>query len=324
MNHEGRKEQILGVGLAVVLGGTAILIKHFTKNTLFDPLFVALVLGIILRSAVRFKEKTKKGLNSVAMLFIPVGAVFYGAVNLNFERISQVEIEYVFPIVVSFLVYIVSILLLSSWMKLKEKVTYLITAGSAICGASAIAITAGTIDAKPNEISKSLIAVFGAALVGFFLILPLTSKILQLTIIEKGVLSGAILQFTGFVKAAGAGLPERIQNIALSVKAARYLGLVFLMPLFSSFVRKKFHIPWFIIAFLLAGAAFSYMPAVAEVVRPTFKTILTILWSSAMGAIGLNAEIKDLFTKEGAKIFLVCLISFVLAMGIFILNIRMF
>ena len=114
---------------------------------------------------------------------------------------------------------------------------------------------------------------------------------------------------------------EEVKSAAMSVKAVRYVGLLFLIPFFASIVKGKFYIPWFLYAFLGAGLIFTALPGLAEVLGPVFKVILTVLWSIAMGAIGLNANMRGLFSKDGLRAFAVAFISFMLAIGVFLVGI---
>ena len=306
-----------GIFLAMVVGSVAVLINEFFDSPILDPLLVALVIGIVLRTFIKFNNKFIPGFVLTPMLFIPVGVIFYGAVNLDFVKFASVNPMFYFMVAVVFIVYITSVFLLGTLFDIKEKVTYLITTGSAICGASAIAITSDAIDAEPDDVSNSLIPVFASALLGLFVIFPFVSNLFNMSAMDYGIMSGALLQFTGFVKAAASGSGDLVE-LALSVKAVRYLGLLILIPLFSSFAKGRVHVPWYLWAFLGAGILFSFMPDIAKELKPIFKPTLNLLWAIAMAAIGLNASIKSLFSKKGLQAFAVSFISFLIATGIFL------
>lgn len=308
--------------IAVVIGIIAVLIRQFIKWPILDPLLVALVIGIVIRYFVKVDDRFLPGFILAPSLFIPIGVIFYGAVNLNFVKFAAVDTNFIFMLFMVFIVYVVSTILLSSVFGLSEKVSYLIASGSAICGASAITITSKAIDAEPDEISISLISVYISALVGLFIILPFFAIHFKMSDVNYGVFAGTVLQFTGFVKAAVVNFPNKVRTIALSVKAVRYIALLFLIPLFASFVKGRFFIPWYLWAFLVTGLAFSFIPGLAEILGPTCKSILTFLWSIAMAAIGLNANLKALFTKEGLKALGVSFISFMIAIAVFLIGIK--
>ena len=308
---------LLTLGVSIVV----ILIQKLIKSPLLDPLLLALTLGIILRLLIKFNQKSLAELRMAPALLIPPGVILYGAVNLNFSKLTPLDPNYIFLIFIVFLVYTVSCLILSRLLKLPERVGYLITTGSTICGASAITITSRSIEAEPDDISLSLIPIFIVALIGLFFIIPNVKIMFGLDAMEYGVFSATTLQFTGFVKAAVAKLPADIQNIAMSIKAVRYLGLLFLIPLFASLIRGKLYIPMVLWFFICAGIIFSFFPAITVRFQPFFKIALNVLWSMAMAAIGLNADVKKIFSREGLKAFIVSLLAFFIAVGVFLAGI---
>ncbi len=318
------KQNWKGILVAAVVGSTAVLIKEFFGSPILDPLLVALVIGIVLRSFVKFDDKFISGFRLTPLLFIPIGVILYGAVNLNFIKFASVNPTFIFIVLIVFIAYLTSVFLLSTLLNINEKTMYLIAAGSSICGASAIAITSDAIDAEPDDVSNSLIPIFISALIGLFVLLPFLAAILKMTGLDYSIMAGALLQFTGFVKAAVANIPVNGANVdvlmplALSVNAVRYIGLLLLIPMFASFARKRFYIPWYLWVFLGAGVAFSFLPELAKILNPIFKPALTYLWSIAMAAIGLNANLKSLFSKDGLKAFIVSFFSFIIAISIFL------
>lgn len=315
---EGLKKGWKGMFIAIAVGAAAVAIRHYTKQPVLDPLFVALAIGIIIRFFVKFEGKSASGLTLVPLLFIPIGAIFYGAVNLDIKTYASVDTNFMIMTLIVLIVYLVSILVLARLLGLKRKIGYLIAAGSSICGASAIAISSDAVDADPDEVSNSLISVFVSALIGLFLILPFLRSYFGMTGVDFGVFSGTLLQFTGFVKVSVANASADVQGIALSVKALRYVGLLYLIPFFASMVKGELYIPWYLWAFLGAGLAFTFVPGLAQTLGPSCKWILVVLWSSAMAAIGLNANLRSLFTRNGLKAFGVSFISFLLAIGVFL------
>ncbi|MDP8213442.1 MAG: putative sulfate exporter family transporter [Candidatus Zapsychrus exili] len=319
LNIRGQQKN-KGILLAIFIGFIALIIKRSVNSAVFDPLVVAMILGILIRSFFKFSKEMVAGLAKVPETFIPLGVILYGAVNLNFTKIFTVDTSHIFLLFIVFIVYIVSAVVLSSLFGLNEKTGYLIATGSAICGASAITIASKAIDAEPDDVSISLLPVFLSALIGLFIVLPFIRFVFSFEDMGYGVLAGTVLQFTGFVKASVAGLPAEVKTIALSIKAIRYVGLLLVIPLFASFVKGKMYFPWYLWCFLGAGVLCSFAPDTAAVLRPTFKLILNILWSIAMAAIGLNANLKDLFTKRGLRAFFASFISFMLAVSVFIIG----
>lgn len=309
----------LGFLITVGIGALGLMISNMSNQPILDPLVMAMGSGIVLRAFCRFPENILNGFKITPLICLPPGIAIYGAVNLNFQIASFIkEVDFIVLLLVVCLVYILAALLLANLFNLKEKVGYLIASGSAICGASAIAITSRAIDAEPDDVSVSLTAVFLSALIGLFIILPLTAAYFKISGIDYGVFSGAVLQFTGFVKSAVIGLPLEVQNMAFSIKALRYIGLLFIIPLFSSLIKGKLYTPWYLWVFLLSGILFSVIPDLAVAANPILKPTLNILWSIAMAGIGLNADIRKLGTLNGIKALSVSFLAFLIAVFTFI------
>lgn len=314
-----------GILVAVSVGVAAMFIKKYSGSQIIDPLFVALIIGIVLRFFVKFNENFLKGFRFASMLLIPIGVIIYGAINLNFNTFKTIDPMIIFLILFAFLANSTVILFLSIFFSISPKTTYLITVGSAICGASAITITSGAIDAEPDEVSNSLISVFITALFALFFFIPFLTKILGLDGTDYAIISGALLSFTGFVKEAVNNMPDHLKNssenlmgLATTIKAFRYMGLLILIPLFASFIKGKFFIPWYLWAFLAAGVIFNYMPGLLLKWKPILEPTLNYLWSIAMGAIGLSASLRTFFSKTGAKSLAISFITFILVTLIFV------
>ncbi len=308
------KESWLGLLLPVLIGLGAYTLKITTKSSLVDPLLFAMIIGIIIRTGMKERSKLKIGILLAPRIFIPIGVVFYGAENLNFVKYSHLNPSILLLLVFVMLVYFSVISFLGKKLGQKKEITYLTATGSAICGASAIAIVSPVVEADPDDTSISLLSVALAATVGLFIFLPFLATLFNITNRAYGLLSGSVLQFTGFVKAAAQSVPYLSQQIpakdtvalALSIKAGRYLGLLIAMPLFASLVKKKFYIPWFLWSFLAAGILGSWLYAAHEglylksllpVITPTYN----ISWAIAMAAVGLNADVKQLLSNNGTK-----------------------
>jgi uncharacterized integral membrane protein (TIGR00698 family) len=328
------KEGWLGLLLAIVIGLVAYFIKTYTKSNLADPLLVAMIIGILLNSVLKGSKKWSSGFVLAPLIFIPIGIIFYAAKNLNFVKFSRVNLSMIILLLFVILTYIGVILFLGEVLKQKKKITYLTATGSAICGASAIAITSPVVNADPDDVSISLLSVFVAATFGLFMLLPFLSILFGLDNQIYALLSGSVSQFTGFVKASVGTMPplpmtipsENVLSLALSVKAVRYLGLLIVIPLFASLVKKKLFLPWYLWAFLGAGIGGSLVYAnnttfYKEVLIPTIKPIYNILWAIAMAAIGLNMDVKQLLSNNGIKALIMAFVGFIAAVGVFLLGV---
>ncbi|WP_457570662.1 YeiH family protein [Desulfovulcanus sp.] len=327
------KESWLGVFVAILIGVLGYGIRVITRFSLADPLLVAMIIGIIFRTAMKEKTKLKSGFTFAPRIFIPMGVVFYAAKNLNFVKFARIETSMIVLLVIVMFVYFAVILTLGTLLRQKKQITYLTATGSAICGASAIAMVSSSIEAEPDDTSISLLSVALTATVGLFIFLPFLATLFGMTNKIYGLLSGSVLQFTGFVKVAAENVPyltmempgKEVISLALSIKAVRYLGLLIAIPLFASLAKRKFYTPWFLWVFLGAGVLGSWICAVNEIfytesLMPVITPIYNISWSIVMAAVGLNADIKQLLSNNGTKALIMAFAGFVAAVTTFLVG----
>jgi uncharacterized integral membrane protein (TIGR00698 family) len=327
-----------GLILALLIGLSGYGIRELTKSPAADPLLLALIIGIITRSIMGEHIKFKSGFSLAPAIFIPAGIAFYAMHNLNFAKLAEVEKGYI-PIMIAVMIaYFAVILFLGNLLGQRKQITYLTATGSAICGASAIAVTSPAVEAEPEDISISLLSVAIAAFAGFSIIIPFFSSLFNLSCNAHCVLSGSILQFTGLVKISDYLTPylqkdihhANTISIALSIKAVRYIGLLITIPLFASLIKKKLYIPWFLWIFLLSGLIGTWIYVEKNTfyhssLIPYIKPIHNISWAIAMAAIGLNADVKVLLSNNGTKAVLTAFAGFFAAIltffsGLFVLG----
>lgn len=328
--NEGRSGLLLAIFIGMAGYGTRVV----TNAPIANPLLIALIMGIIVRTAMGDIKKFKYGFTLAPKMFIPVGIVFYAANNLNFIKLAKVEVSMIAVLIVEILVYFLVVLVLGKVLGQRKQITYLTATGSAICGASAIAITSPAVEAEPDDISISLLSVALAAFVGLFIVFPFLAILFDVTNRTYSLLSGSVLQFTGFVRVAVGSMPpltvampeKELMSFALSVKATRYLVLLIAIPLFASLVKNKIYIPWFLWAFLGAGLLGSWIYSTNEffythILIPYIRPIYDISWSIAMAAIGLNADGKQLLSNHGAKALIMAFAGFFAATATFFIGV---
>ncbi|MBI5057339.1 MAG: putative sulfate exporter family transporter [Nitrospirae bacterium] len=336
--HKQLKDIRPGLLLAVLIGLAGYGLTSIIKSSLLDPLIIALILGIAVKSSLRESKKFESGVVLASSIFLPAGIIFYGLQNLNFAKLTEVDPTILLLMLVVMSVYFAVILLMGKLLGQKKQITYLTASGSAICGASAIAVTSPAVDAEPDDVSISLLSVTIAAFVGFALFLPFLASLFNLTSRNYCFLTGTTLQFTGLVAVAAQYTPflkndmpvTEMLSLALSVKAVRYLALLVAVPLFSSLIKKKLSVPWFLWAFIAAGLLGTWIysahgSASHSVLARYIKPVHTISWSIAMSAIGLNAEVKELLSNNGSKSLIMAFGGFIAATitffaGLYIIN----
>ena len=155
-------------------------------------------------------------------------------------------------------------LLLGRIFKVRPKAAFLISAGTAICGGSAIAALAPVTNPNDEELAMSMGTVFTLNSVALFLF-PLIGLAMRLTPQQFGLWSALAIHDTSSVIGAAARFGPAALAIATVVKLTRALWIVPL-ALATAVARKskaRIRFPWFILFFCLAALANSYLPAFA-------------------------------------------------------------
>ncbi|NML20821.1 putative sulfate exporter family transporter [Pseudoflavitalea sp. G-6-1-2] len=168
--------------------------------------------------------------------------------------------------VVSILATLIIGVLLGKWLKIENKTAYLIAAGTAICGGSAIAAVAPAIKAKENQMTVALGTVFIFNAVAL-LIFPVIGHALAMTQEQFGLWSAIAIHDTSSVVGAGSKYGAEALEVATTVKLARALWIIPVSILSSFFFKQKgqkVKIPWFIGLFILAMLANTFVPAVQQ------------------------------------------------------------
>ncbi|HUX43991.1 MAG TPA: putative sulfate exporter family transporter [Terracidiphilus sp.] len=152
--------------------------------------------------------------------------------------------------------------LLGRVLNVKHRISFLISAGTAICGGSAIAAVAPITDASEEEIAVSLGTVFvlnSVALLAF----PFIGTVLHLTQTQFGLWAALAIHDTSSVVGAAAKYGAIALAVGTTVKLARALWIVPMSVGTSAFRKSKARIqlPWFILFFCLAAVANSFLPA---------------------------------------------------------------
>jgi uncharacterized integral membrane protein (TIGR00698 family) len=153
---------------------------------------------------------------------------------------------------------------IGKYLKIEKKTSYLISAGTAICGGSAIAAIAPVIKAEEKQISVALGTIFilnSIALVLF----PIIGHQLGLSQNQFGLWCAIAIHDTSSVVGAASKYGTEALEIATTVKLARALWIIpiaFLSTLLFKNKNTNPKIPYFIGLFVLAMTANTYFSLV--------------------------------------------------------------
>ena len=218
----------------------------------------------------KFSKKTSKYLLQFSVVGLGFGMNLYASLQSGKEGM-------LFTIVSVF-----AVLALGMWLGkrllIDRKTSYLIAAGTAICGGSAIAAVGPVVKADDNQMSMSLGTIFILNAIALFIFPPI-GHLLGLTQEQFGLWAAIAIHDTSSVVGAGAAYGETALEIATMVKLTRALWIIPLtiLPMFL-FKQKgaKITIPWFILFFILAMVANTFLSLPEALTR-------SVVWAAKQG-----------------------------------------
>ena len=249
----------------------------------FSPLIsppIALLFGILFVNIFGKVLETDSFVKKLLQYSI-VGLGFGINLNTAIEAGSQ---GFLFTVSTIALVMIFG-LFLAKILKIDKTIAQLISAGTAICGGSAIAAVAPILKANSKQTSVALGIVFVLNAVALF-IFPEIGHFFNLSQNQFGIWSAIAIHDTSSVVGAASKYGNEALQIATTVKLARALWIIPLAFLISVFTKSegKIKIPYFIGFFILAILAGTYLPflqnfnsIISEISRDTLKVALFLI-----------------------------------------------
>jgi uncharacterized integral membrane protein (TIGR00698 family) len=194
------------------------------------------------------------------------------------------------------------------WMKIPQRQSFLISAGTAICGGSAIAALGPVMSASEEEMAVSLGTVFvlnSLALLAF----PLIGNLLHLTQTQFGLWAALAIHDTSSVVGASAKYGSLALAVGTTVKLARALWIV-PVSLATAAVNRRgngstsrsqapIQWPWFILFFSVAALFNTYVPAFSGL-YPAFNRLGKVGLIATLFLIGSGIN-RQTLRRVGAR-----------------------
>ncbi len=308
-----------GIALSVGIAAIACFLEGLLPIHLIGAAVIAMFIGMILNY---FLAKTKifaSGLKFTSKKILKLAIVLLG-LSLNITTILNVGKMSLLVMVFTLLTCFGGGYFIGKALGLNWKLSNLISAGTGICGGSAIAAIAPTIDAEDNDVAYAMSATFLFDM-AMILLFPIMGKAIGMTDQAFGIWAGTAVNDTSSVVATGYAFSEEAGDFATMVKLTRTLAIiptVITFSLISLRLRKKealanssngsrlkasFKItkifPWFILGFLAMSVITSVLSIPTAIVSGT-KSVSKFLMVSALAAIGLNTSFAKL-KKAGIR-----------------------
>lgn len=219
-----------GLFLTTVIAGLAVYLHQlpFPPFTVgdrhpVDALLVAIILGVAVRNLVPLDARLGAGIKYSVKRVLPFAIVLMGA-KLDFFDVVRVSAQALLISVICVAVALWLTLWLCKVTGVGQKLGILIGIGTAICGGTAIAVTAPTIEAdeKDTAFAITTITLFGVVAIFVF---PVLGHLLEMSQTEFGIWAGVAIQATPQVMAAGFAYGTEAGEVAVIVKLVRVLLL---------------------------------------------------------------------------------------------------
>lgn len=309
------KDYLAGIILTILLALTAKALSTYIPMHLISGSVLSLMLGMLLNPIIKEIYIFKSGINFVSKKILKTGIVLMG-LTLSFSQVLSVGGYSL--IVMSFTLmtafgggYLVGRLFNMNW-----KLSSLISAGTGVCGGSAIAAVAPTIEADNSHIAYAISATFIFDIL-MVILFPIAGRYFGMSDLGFGLWAGTAVNDTSSVVAAGYAFSDAAGAFAVIVKLTRTLSIVPIVMIFSIInarenkklginqkeeeekVEIKNIFPYFILLFLLMVAVKSTGIISAEL-SGNIASISKFMMIMALGAIGLTTNFNEV-SDSGIK-----------------------
>lgn len=304
---------IIGITICFGVAGLSVLVESLIPGELLGASIIALFMGTIINT---FFHPTwiKPALKFASKRILKIAIILLGA-SLSVNTIMSVGKKTFFVMIFTFAMCFGGGYFIRKLFGLNWKLSNLISAGTGICGGSAVAAIAPVIDADDKDVAFAMSSTFLFDMV-MIALYPLMGKALGMSDIAYGIWAGTSVNDTASVVASGYAFSEIAGDFATMVKLTRTIAIIPTVLVFAyigtRMKQKELKasnngqkvnlvkiIPWFIGGFLLL-AVLNSVGFIPEATSGIIKDASKFLMVTALAAIGLGTSITD-FKKAGLK-----------------------
>jgi uncharacterized integral membrane protein (TIGR00698 family) len=291
----GKTFPLMGGPIVAILAGILI-------SLIFPKLMILQIgKGFSFVEGVKF---TSKKLLQYSIILLGFEMNFFNIINVGAMSLAVMAFTFTAVFVTAFLV--------GKLLKVSGNATTLIGVGTSICGGSAIAAVAPIIRAEDEDVTRAISTVFLFNIIAVF-IFPALGRLLGMDDANFGIWAGTAINDTSSVVAAGTAWSnvagnDTALNVATIVKLTRTLMIVPITLILAVYTARKLKntegasfsfvkvFPWFVLFFMAAAIVNTFLNIPAQVSSFLFQ-IGKFVIIMAMAAIGLNTNLKTLFSN---------------------------
>ncbi len=314
LHVKNKNNPIIMFGIIFLLLGlnfTDVSFKHFLPG-------IALVIGIIL-TAIQNDAAVSHYSKLYSSTVLSYAIIFLGF-GFNLTNILKAGIEGIGYTVISIVGTLILGLILGKLLNNQGKISTLVSAGTAICGGSAIAAIAPVIRANHAETAVAMGTIFLLNAVGLILF-PIIGHSLHLSQVQFGLLSALAIHDTSSVVGSCLAYGQDSLVVGTTVKLVRALWIIpvsLVIAVIYSKVSKdheahghaKTKKPWFILWFILASLSVTVIPSI-QPIGVYLKEFGESLFVVALFLIGYNVSFKNI-KAVGLNVFIQAVVLWII------------
>lgn len=293
---------VFAASILVTLGLASVAMSALVTG--LSALLVAIVLGVIIGNMVAAPVAVAKDLSLLSKWFLRVGIVLLGF-KLSLLSLIDLGLDGIAVLLVTVVVTFFGTIVIGRALGVSRGTRLLVATGFSICGASAVAAMAGVVDPegkREDETAQAvaLVTIFGTIAM---LALPALVPLLGLSESQSGLWIGASVQEVGQVVAAGGMVSTGVLAYATIAKLGRVVLLAPVIAIAGAVLPKVTGttgrakrpplVPLFVVGFLCAVLARSFVPLPAEV-WILLDVVANIVLATAMVGLGFAVDIRKL------------------------------
>ena len=323
---------IPGFGTACILAFIARYIESILPIHIIGASVIALLLGMLINNFYK-PACLSAGLKFTSKKVLKLAIILLGA-SLSVNVILSVGKMSLMVMVFTLLTCFGGGYFVGKALGLNWKLSNLISAGTGICGGSAIAAIAPVIDAEDKDIAYAMSATFLFDM-AMIILFPIMGRWMGLSDMAYGLWAGTAVNDTSSVVAAGYAFSEGAGDFATMVKLTRTLSIIPTVLVFTFInlrIKRKQSIdtnagkkvnvmklfPWFIVGFI-GLAIINSLGFIPVNVSACAKDISKFLMVAALAAIGLGTSFKDVRKSGFAPMmhgFIISALVVIVAIGV--------
>jgi uncharacterized integral membrane protein (TIGR00698 family) len=310
-----------GLLLVTVVTGSAYGLRSLPFLTSLSPMIIAIFLGMMVANVVGIQKSAEPGIALAGKKLLRLAVALLG-LQLTVSQMSAIGLSGIAMAVA----VVVSTLLVTVWMGrmlgVERKLTLLLAAGTAICGASAIAGANAVTRARDEDVAYAVACITLFGTIAMFLF-PFLSALVGNDPDSYGLWVGLTVQEVAQVVGAGFQGGDVAGEIAVVSKFARIMLLAPVVIGLALFVMRskdasepqpalRQAVPIFILGFL-ALVVVNSVGILPDQIRDPVVAATPVLLTAAMAALGLGTSFDKLRQHGVRPLLLACLASIYVA-----------